>query len=513
MKLRPAFLGGALVCLAILSAAFVAHRNASYLADATGRADDLAARLAAGAPLSTSPEIIAYGVVSPPRASKRYPFLHRRQLVFPSARALGGPDAPLADKRLVDAATEAETRGAFTALDPHDASTVTAALPTSAGTAVVILAPATGPAPYPWALVIGLFAAGLLATSVLGRGRPLVLTAALGAFALPCLAWHQPAPAIVMAAIALTLGALDARGLLARIADTTKRHRVPFTFLLPAAAGMLVLVLVPFAVGCVMGFFDHNQGQWTFVGLANFWRILSGDGRALGDPLNFWFTFGVTIAWTSLNVALHVVIGVGLALVLARPWLRARALWRVLLILPWAIPNYITALIWQGMFQKQYGAVNAILTSLGLAEVAWFSQFYTAFFANLATNVWLGFPFLMVAALSALQSIPRDLHEAASVDGAGPWSRFVHITLPNLAPALLPAVILGSIWTFNMFNVIYLVSGGRPAGATDILVTEAYRWAFERGQRYGLASAYAILIFCILAAWTFFMGRGKRRAS
>jgi arabinogalactan oligomer/maltooligosaccharide transport system permease protein len=162
------------------------------------------------------------------------------------------------------------------------------------------------------------------------------------------------------------------------------------------------------------------------------------------------------------------------------------------------------------MFQKQFGAVNALLDAVGIGGVSWFSEFATSFAANVVTNTWLGFPFMMVVALGALESIPRDLYEAAAVDGAGRWKRFVHITLPNLRPALMPAVVLGSVWTFNMFNVIYLVSGGKPAGATDILVTQAYRWAFERGQRYGMAAAYATIIFLILVGWTLLANRLSR---
>jgi arabinogalactan oligomer/maltooligosaccharide transport system permease protein len=274
---------------------------------------------------------------------------------------------------------------------------------------------------------------------------------------------------------------------------------------------MGVLVLAPFVTGLVLGFFDHAHGEWHYVGLANFVEILSGGGHGLADPLNFWCTLVVTLAWTSVNVALHVTLGVALALALREPWLRARGLFRVLLVLPWAIPNYITALIWRGMFQTQFGAVNGLLSALGLGKVAWFSHFATAFTADVVTNTWLGFPFMMIVALGALESIPRDLYEAAAVDGASAWARLVHITLPNLRPALLPAVVLGSIWTFNMFNVIYLVSGGKPGGATDILVTQAYRWAFERGQRFGMAAAYATIIFVILVAWTLLANRFLRK--
>ena len=100
--------------------------------------------------------------------------------------------------------------------------------------------------------------------------------------------------------------------------------------------------------------------------------------------------------------------------------------------------------------------------------------------------------------------MPRDLYEAAEVDGASRWQTFRHITLPHLRPALGPAVALGSIWTFNMFNVIYLVSAGKPGNSTNILVTDAYRWAFERGENYGMAAAYGTIIFLILLLWTVF---------
>ena len=201
-------------------------------------------------------------------------------------------------------------------------------------------------------------------------------------------------------------------------------------------------------------------------------------------------------------MVLHVSLGAALAMLLREPWVRLRGVFRVMLILPWAIPNYITALIWKGMFHYQFGAINGVLGWLGVEPVSWFGSFSTSFAANLATNTWLGFPFMMVVTLGALQSIPRDLEQAAEVDGASGWQRFRHITLPLLKPALLPAVVLGSVWTFNMFNIIYLVSGGEPDGSTEILISEAYRWAFTRQHQYGYAAAYAVLIFFVLLAYS-----------
>lgn len=288
-------------------------------------------------------------------------------------------------------------------------------------------------------------------------------------------------------------------------------HRTAYAYIAPAMVGMGVLVLVPFVIGLGLAFTRHAHGQFTWVGLTNFVQILTSEGHGITHPLSFYFTLAVTVLWTGLNVVLHAGIGLGLALVLNQPDLRFKGLFRVLLIVPWAVPNYITALIWKGMFNKQYGLINHVLGGLGIEPVGWFSQFWTAFTANVTTNTWLGFPFMMVVSLGALQSIPKDLYEAAEVDGASRWQQFRAITLPLLKPALFPAIVLGSIWTFNMFNIIYLVSGGQPDGSTDILITEAYRFAFEQ-DRYGYAAAYSVLIFLILLGYSLVTQRVSRAA-
>jgi arabinogalactan oligomer / maltooligosaccharide transport system permease protein len=212
----------------------------------------------------------------------------------------------------------------------------------------------------------------------------------------------------------------------------------------------------------------------------------------------------VTVLWTIVNVAFHLGIGMALGLALSRPAMRLRAVYRVLLIVPWAVPSYVTALAWRGMFHRQFGAVTGLIHALNdlfgfqIEPIAWFARFSTAFTANVATNVWLGFPFMMVVTLGALTAVPKDVLEAAEVDGASRWQRLTRITLPMIAPTMIPAVTLGAIWTFNMFNVVFLVSGGDPDGTTDILVSEAYRWAFTREAQYGYAAAYAVLIFLLL---------------
>ncbi|MCX7959599.1 MAG: sugar ABC transporter permease, partial [Deltaproteobacteria bacterium] len=275
-----------------------------------------------------------------------------------------------------------------------------------------------------------------------------------------------------------------------------------YRYIAPAVISTIILIFIPFLAGIGLSFFEHNHGEYTFVGLSNYIKILTSEGRRFLEPLSFYYTFLVTILWTAANLAIHVSLGLFLALILKNPLLRLKEVYRVILILPWAIPNYITALIWKGMFHKQFGVINELIGYFGIEEISWFSSFSTAFTANLVTNSWLGFPFMMVISLGALQSIPQDIYEAADIEGASRWQKFRKITLPLLKPALFPAIILGSIWTFNMFNIIYLVSGGEPSGATDILIVEAYRWAFERGERYGYAAAYSTIIFLILLGYS-----------
>jgi arabinogalactan oligomer/maltooligosaccharide transport system permease protein len=269
--------------------------------------------------------------------------------------------------------------------------------------------------------------------------------------------------------------------------------------------GMIVLVFIPFVMGVALAFFSNGE----FTGLSNFAEILSPPATA---HTTFYSTTGFTILWTVSNVVLHVVIGVSLALVLNRKHLAFKGLYRVLLVVPWAVPNYITALIWKSMFNPQFGAVNGLLDVFGIEPVNWLgagSSFASNYIAALTTNTWLGFPFMMVVTLGALQSIPTDLYEAADIDGATRWQKFRKVTLPLLKPALVPAIILGVIWTFNMFNVIYLVSGGAPENETNILVTEAY-YAFKVLNRFGLAAAYSLLIFVILLLYGWMQNRITR---
>lgn len=316
-----------------------------------------------------------------------------------------------------------------------------------------------------------------------------------------------------LALISLALLAFVGLGYAARTRAALVEYRVAYAYVTPAMIGMLILVFFPFFYGIALSFTNanlYNTDQSifeTWIGLQNFQRIVSDFGIAKQTPEglswnyhNFYYTLLFTIVWTVSNVAIGVTLGLILALILNLKGFALKPLYRVLLILPWAVPNYITALIFRGMFHQQFGVINQILQIVGAEPVAWFGNPFTSYLAVLTTNGWLSFPFMMVISLGALQSIPADLYEAARVDGATRWQQFRSITLPSLRPALVPAVILSVIWTFNQFNVIYLVSAGEPGGATEILITESYKLAFEQ-YRYGYAAAYSTIIFLILLVY------------
>ncbi|MGZ5450082.1 MAG: carbohydrate ABC transporter permease, partial [Thermoanaerobaculia bacterium] len=300
------------------------------------------------------------------------------------------------------------------------------------------------------------------------------------------------------------------------------KNRQAYLYVAPAMFGMILLVFFPFFYGITMSF--TNQTVYTtnsplnelWNGVENYKEIL-GDfrivketprGRAINYQ-NFYWTLTFTILWTVANVTIGVTIGLFLALILNTKTLAFKPMYRVLLILPWAVPNYITALIWGGMFHQQFGVINQVVQLFGGTPIAWFEHPGTSFAAVVATNGWLSFPFMMVISLGALQSISADLYEAARVDGASRWQQFSSITLPSLKPALVPAIILSVVWTFNMFNIIYLVSAGEPAHSTEILITQAYKIAFEQ-YRYGYAAAYSTIIFAILLIYGVFQNRITR---
>ncbi|SCL53611.1 ABC transporter permease subunit [Micromonospora peucetia] len=241
------------------------------------------------------------------------------------------------------------------------------------------------------------------------------------------------------------------------------------------------------------------QGWKVTVGLKNFSRVLTDpaiSGPFFGTLLwNFAFAVGSTGG--------TFILGMFIALALHSPRMRGTNLYRVLLILPYAMPSFAMLLVWRDMFNTDFGLINNLF---GLG-VDWFGQEWSARIAVILVQLWLGYPYMFLVATGALQAIPKELTEASSVDGASPWQSFRAVTLPLLLVALSPLLIASFAYNFNNFNAIYLTTEGGPfpadnptAGATDLLITYTYRLAFgAQGAQFGLAAAVSIFIFTIVA--------------
>ena len=265
-------------------------------------------------------------------------------------------------------------------------------------------------------------------------------------------------------------------------------------FLLPALLIMFGVIVYPFFYNIVLSFSNmslRHFRDWKIIGFRQYVKVFTEN--------TFYVVFLKTLIWTFVNVIFHVTIGVFLALLLNRKSLRFKPIFRTLLILPWAIPQVITALTWRSMFNYEYGAINIFIAKyLNMSPVEWLLRPFEAFTACIITNVWLGFPFMMVVALGGLQSIPSELYEAADIDGTSAWQKFKNITVPFLRPVMAPAITLGIIWTFNNLNIVWLVSNcGEPSDQTHILVSYVYKAAFNL-YRYGYAAALSVVIFLIL---------------
>ncbi len=289
----------------------------------------------------------------------------------------------------------------------------------------------------------------------------------------------------------------------ATLSRHSQRRLLATFFVGPALLCMLGIVLYPFLYNIYLSFTD--MGLYTFKNpsiQSPFWKNYA---EVLAHR-ELYTVFAKTLLWTGLNVFFHVAIGLFLAVLLNQP-IKGRTFFRILLILPWAMPQYISALTWRGMFNYEWGAVNHLLGMVGIPPVPWATDPVWAFVAPLITNIWLGFPFMMIIALGGLQAIPKAVYESAEVDGAGPLRRFFGVTLPMLKPVLAPAVMLGTIWTFNNLNVIWLVShGGEPSDKTHILVSYVYKAAFTY-YRYGYAAAFGMVIFFVLFALVWLQNR------
>jgi multiple sugar transport system permease protein len=262
----------------------------------------------------------------------------------------------------------------------------------------------------------------------------------------------------------------------------------------PASILLLVIVGYPILRTIVLSFFHESLAtgfQPEFAGLDNFTRLLL-DSRFHG---NLW----TTLVFTLVSVGAEFLIGLLLALSMSslRKW---RNVARVTFLVPWTLPTAVIAVLWTWIFNDQFGVLNTILTRLGFIDspVAWLAQPFTAMAAIIVADVWKTAPFVFLILLAGLQNIPRDLYEAIEVDGGGPWAKFRYVTWPHLLPFVFVAVVFRFVQAFAIFDLVWVMTGGGPGGATETVSVYTYRM-YLRYLDFGYGSALAVATVAILA--------------
>ncbi len=264
-----------------------------------------------------------------------------------------------------------------------------------------------------------------------------------------------------------------------------------------------------------------NGNSWALIGVAGLGLLAwfaapSQDALvSLRESGDFVVVMSRTTIWTVICVSLFFLVGLTLALILNSPLVKAKGMWRTLIIVPWAIPYYISALTWKFFFNGEFGVINNILRQLGWANPpTWLNEPRLAFAALVIINLWMSFPFFTTIILGALQSIPREMYEASEVDGANWRQQLGSVTLPLIRPAIIPAVILSALTTFKIFESVWMVTKGGPfgsarTGATEIVMVFAYNQAFQKFN-FGYISAFAVILFILLFAVTIWQVRQSR---
>lgn len=271
-----------------------------------------------------------------------------------------------------------------------------------------------------------------------------------------------------------------------------QKNYTRWIFVLPAMIVVSVLFIYPFLSSIFYSFTNKNliMPNWKFVGFDNYVAVIN-------DP-SFWLAFSNSILWTIFSLVGQVLVGFALAMALHRirhlQWL-----YKILLIIPWAFPTIVIAFSWQWILNGVYGYLPNMIVKLGLMDIAphFLSDSTWAFVSLVFINVWFGAPLIMVNVLSALQTVPQEQYEAAKIDGANAWQVFRHITLPHIKVVIGLLVVLRTVWVFNNFDIIYLITGGGPANSTMTLPIYAYNMGWGT-KMLGRSSAVTVLLFIFL---------------
>ena len=278
-----------------------------------------------------------------------------------------------------------------------------------------------------------------------------------------------------------------------------------FLLYLPAIIVIFLVILYPliYALGMSVTNYRPTRRVTDFVGLANYVKILTDSA--------FWAAMGRSLLFTVSSLSLQIVLGLALAQLLNHPRLKCKMLFRGLAITPWLIPTVSVALIFKWMFNDLYGILNFMLVDIGILDkpYAWMSGGKTAMFILVLANIWRGTPLMLTMFLAGLQGIPGDYYEAARVDGASAWYSFRKITFPLLLPVVMVSGVLRFIWTFNFYDLPWVMTQGGPADATTTTPVYAYKRAFS-SYRLGEGSAISIILFIVLLVFAFIYFRAKK---
>jgi len=282
-----------------------------------------------------------------------------------------------------------------------------------------------------------------------------------------------------------------------------RESRSGYFFTLPALLVVFSLIIYPLGYAIFISTQRTNLiSEWEFVGARYYLQLLT-------DP-EFLNSLRISLVFAFFVVVGNFAVGLLLAVILNQK-IKFATFFKIILMLPWLLPEVVVALIWKWLFNPTYGLINYILNSIGIidSDVSWFDSSASALAGVIFVATWKGYPIVMIMMLAGMKNIPQERYEAAAVDGASRLQQFRHITLPGLRPIFLVTLILETAWWFKHFTIIWLMTSGGPAGATKVVSIDIYQQAFANFN-FGLAAAESVIILSILLAASYIYSRAIR---